>query len=149
MTVNQVTKNNTHYHQFHHSMSFSALQAVKLAQKAREAKKTELELAIDADVQKLRAVADKRMMKVPDEEGYYIINIEGADIDYDKPKIVIDRFCEHMESLGFIVPQVKCRNSWSKKKSFMIRFRPSEDAIRQASESLESDVPSSNSSAAS
>jgi len=113
-------------------MSVNAAQAVRLAQKARERQKTELELAIDADVQMLKKIADDRMQKIPDDEGYYSFDLVEDGITYGKPKIVIDRFCEHMEKLGFIVPQVKCRNSFRKKKSYLIRFRPNEEAIRQA-----------------
>lgn len=138
-------------------MSASAIQAVKLAHKAREQQKVDLELAIDADVQKLKAIADKCMTKIPDEEGYYSIEIRSADIEYVKKNIVIDRFCIHMETLGFVVPKVKCKKAFMGKEStYLIRFRPSEEAINAAATELakenalkvvaELDVPSSNSS---
>src|SRR6478609_3189295 len=122
-------------------MSSNAIQAIKLANKAREQEKIDLELAIDADVQKLKAIADKCMNKIPDEEGYYSIEIHSMDIEYKKKSIVIDRFCIHMENLMFVVPKVKCKKGFmSKEATYLIRFRPTEEAMRLAAAEL-ADVP--------
>lgn len=132
-------------------MSFTAVQAVRNAKRAIEEQKRQLELAVDADVQKLRNRADELMMGIPDKEGYYSLLVDSAEVEYPKPEEVINRFYERLVELQFIVPQVKCKKALrGNKKTFLIRFRANEEAIRQAEiEDVDSDVPSSGNSSAS
>ena len=108
--------------------------AVFKAKEARERKKRELQLAIDKDVQKLKASAMERMEFIPDDEEYYTIVIEGREFEYDNAAVVIDTFCEQWEKEGFIVPKVKAKKSRADKANFVytIRFRPSETSIELA-----------------
>jgi len=125
---------------------YSAVEAVKLAEKAKEKRRAKLEAAIDADVQKLKTTANQCMTDLPDGEGYYTFEITASEISYEKPKVVIDRFCQDMEKLGFVVPTIKFKRNRllglmsSSNDVYLIRFRPSEEAIKMASTLLDDEA---------
>jgi hypothetical protein len=115
--------------------------AVLQAKKAKEREKRRLENAIDADVQKLKSLAEQKMEDVPTNE-YYIFQIKGCEFGYENPEIVINTFCKFWENEGFIVPKVetkKNRSSGKKNPIYTIRFRPNEESIRLASKMMMSD----------
>ena len=116
------------------SVNSRGVLAVLKAKEAREREKTKLQLAIDTDVQKLKSKAEKLLETVPDDEEYYTIIMEGEEIEYENPGVVIDTFCKFWESEGFIVPKVKAKKARGNKKffSYTIRFRPTDEAIRLA-----------------
>lgn len=125
-------------------MSHSALESVKLKRKADLEKKRQLELKIDVDVQKLRAQADILVENgLMDNKGYYGFTVKRHQIEYEDAKIVIDRFCTHMEKLGYVVPQVTKKKGWREEKDYyIIRFRPSEEALAQMEEDSTDDSDS-------
>ena len=121
--------------------------AVLQAKKAKEDEVKKLQKAIDADVQKLKGKAEKRMEGVPNDEEYYVIEIDGSEIEYENPGVVIDKFCKMWEGEGFFVPKVKARKGkGTKTYSFTIRFRPTDESIRLAGMLMTNEVPSSGSS---
>lgn len=119
--------------------------AVLQAKKAREEEARKLQKAIDADVQKLKSKAEKRMEGVPNDEEYYVIEIDGTEIEYENPGVVIEKFCKMWESEGFIVPKVKAKKGkGTRSYSYTIRFRPTEESVRLAK--MVEEIPSCDSS---
>lgn len=117
---------------------FDAVQAVLNQERARELERAALEQAIDADVQKLRNLADKHMLKLPGDDQYYRFELAEAEIEYPKPKVVIQRFMNYLDLAGFIVPDVKCKNAYRKsKRTYIFRWRASDAAYKAAKLQME------------
>jgi hypothetical protein len=121
-------------------MSFTAVESLQLLKKAENERQKRLNKEIDADVQKLRAIADELMVTGEmDSKGYYGIVIQRTNIKYKDARIVIDRFCSHMEGLGFFVPEVSQRSGWCGKSNwFTIRFRPNDETLAKMNEDNDS-----------
>jgi len=122
-------------------MSFTAVESLRLLKKAEVERQKRLDKEIDVDVQKLREKADDHMITGKmDSKGYYVLCVQRTDIKYKDPKVVIDRFCAHMESLGFIVPEVNQKNGWfGQSHNYIVRFRPNDEALAQVNNESESE----------
>lgn len=114
-------------------MSFTAVESLRLLKKAEIEKQKRLDSEIDVDVQTLRELADDLMLNgIMNSKGYYALLIKRSCIKYRDPKVIIRRFVEHMNRLGFTVPDVNKRNAWREKNSsYIIQFRPNDEVLAQ------------------
>lgn len=91
---------------------------------------------IDADVQMLKERAAELIRTVPpDGKGYYRFKLHYKEIKYDDKQIVIDRFCQYMEDMKYVVPTIPFQKSWWHQNGFyIISFRPVDEDEEETSD---------------
>ena len=106
--------------------------AIELARRVQLAQQNELDALINLDVQRLKATAVQLIKEtLPDKTGFYAFrvhqNIKGEGIEYKKPQVVVDRFCQYMEELGYALPKVEYKSGFGflsgNSGTYTFRFR--------------------------